>query len=144
LEKTQNWFNLPYLMKNVLCPCHSGSAYADCCQPFHKGGLPENALKLMRSRYSAYALCLPAYIMQTTHPANPSRDTAEWAQKILDFCRNTEFKSLEILDFQEEGSFATVTFTVGLVQNKKDASFTEKSRFEKVDGKWLYLSGQRS
>ena len=126
------------------CPCGTGKAYEACCKPFHQGLLPDNALGLMRSRYSAYALGLPAYIISTTHPANPQfcRDTAQWSHQISEFCLHTEFKKLEILDSQENGNFATVTFVAHLTQNKKDASFTEKSDFEKINGKWLYRSGQ--
>lgn len=125
------------------CPCKSSSPYANCCKPFHQGLLPDNALKLMRSRYSAYALCLPEYIIQTTHPANPqfNSDIARWAQNITDFCLNTQFVGLEILQFQEDHHLATVTFVAHLTQDNKDVSFTEKSYFEKKEGKWLYLSG---
>ena len=132
--------------RNIHCPCKSGNVYADCCKPFHEGSLPDTALKLMRSRYSAYALCIPAYIIHTTHPGSPqfSHDTAAWSKKISEFCTNTEFKNLEILDFQEKAPFATVTFVAHLTQNKKDVSFTEKSHFEKIKGKWLYRSGQLS
>jgi SEC-C motif-containing protein len=126
------------------CPCKSGNSYADCCRPFHEGTLPDTALKLMRSRYSAYALCIPSYIIHTTHPENPqfSHDTAAWSKSISEFCENTEFKNLEILHFQEKSPFATVTFFAHLTQNKKDVSFTEESYFEKIKGKWLYRSGQ--
>jgi uncharacterized protein YchJ len=51
---------------------------------------------------------------------------------------------LQILDFQEKLPLATVTFIAYLTQHQKDTSFKEKSRFEKVHGKWLYLSGQLS
>lgn len=132
--------------QDVPCPCKSGNTYANCCRPFHQGLLPDTALTLMRSRYSAYALCMPTYIIHTTHPGSPqfSYDTAQWAQKISDFCMNTEFKDLEILHFLENPTFATVTFIAHLTQNKKDTSFTEKSYFEKIKGKWLYRSGQLS
>jgi uncharacterized protein YchJ len=40
------------------------------------------------------------------------------------------------------GYFMTLFFTIGIIQGEKDVSFTEKSRFEKVKGKWLYRSGQ--
>lgn len=130
--------------KEKPCPCGSGSPYAACCKPFHQGQLPDSALKLMRSRYSAYALCLPDYIIRTTHPANPqfSTDTTQWSQKISEFCLHTEFKKLEILDFQENDNFATVTFVAHLAQDNKDATFTEKSWFEKINGQWLYRNGQ--
>ena len=88
----------------------------------------------MRSRYSAYALHLPDYIVATTHPDNPSPPG-----EISDFCLNTQFVGLTILAESEELPFATVTFHAHLTQQGQDASFTEKSLFEKVDGKWLYL-----
>lgn len=130
--------------KTMPCPCRSGMAYEVCCQPFHLGKRPDTALQLMRSRFSAYALCMPDYIIQTTHPANPQfcHDTAEWAQSISAFSSHTEFKDLEILDFQESCPSATVTFFAHLIQDKKDVSFTETSTFEQVQGKWLYRSGQ--
>jgi peptide deformylase len=130
----------------MLCPCGSGNSYAGCCKPFHQGKWPENALKLMRSRYSAYALRLPAYIILTTHPASPQfyHDTVQWAEQISQFCSTTEFKKLEILDFQEKDHFATVTFFAQVVQGAKDMSFTERSYFEKSKGRWFYRSGQLS
>lgn len=131
-------------MNETPCPCKSEKDYADCCKPFHQGRLPDTALQLMRSRYSAYALCLTDYIIHTTHPNNPAfqHNKVEWAQSISEFCLNTEFKNLEILNFEEKGSFATVTFVAHLVQGAKDVSFTEKSFFEKLNGKWLYLKGE--
>ena len=88
----------------------------------------------MRSRYAAYALHLPDYIVATTHADNPSPPG-----EISDFCLNTQFVGLTILAESEELPFATVTFHAHLTQQGQDASFTEKSLFEKVDGKWLYL-----
>lgn len=128
------------------CPCTSGHPYATCCGPFHQGKLPNTALQLMRSRYAAYALGLPEYIIKTTHPANPDfrRDSATWAEEILAFCKQTEFRGLEILDVQEKGSTATVTFIAHLVQNHHDVSFTEKSLFERVDGRWLYRAAENA
>lgn len=128
----------------MLCPCTSNQLYINCCQPFHDGQLPDTALKLMRSRFCAYALCIPSYIMSTTHPKNIqfNKDTFAWSQKIAESYANTEFKKLDILSFKEKGLFATVTFTADLMKNQQDISFTEKSEFEKVNGKWLYLSGQ--
>ncbi|HSX38389.1 MAG TPA: peptide deformylase [Chlamydiales bacterium] len=132
--------------KKILCPCRSGKLYEVCCRPFHLGKKPDTALQLMRSRYAAYALGIPDYIIHATHPASPQfcHDTEEWAQKITEFSSHTEFKDLKILGVQEGGSFATVTFIAHLVQDKKDVSFTEKSYFEKVKGKWLYRSGHLS
>lgn len=132
-------------MKNeeMECPCGSGRKYALCCGPFHQGALPESAVQLMRSRYSAYCLNLPDYLIQTTHPASPQfhPNRALWTQMISRFCQQTQFKKLEVLHAEEKGDFATVTFTAHLSQNKEDLSYTERSYFDKVKGRWLYRSG---
>lgn len=126
------------------CPCHSGKMYADCCQPLHSGALPENALALMRSRYAAYALKLSDYIVLTTHPKSAlyERNKDLWKAAIQRFAANTQFEGLEIHACQENGAHAEVTFTAHLMQGGKDASFTERSTFEQINGRWLYLAGQ--
>ena len=127
----------------MLCPCHSGKPYAECCQPFHQGVKPEIALQLMRSRYAAYALQLADYIMATTHPENPSysENRKVWAKQIGHFCQQTLFEGLEIMEWKEGEQEAFVTFKAILKQGGQEASFTEKSRFLKVKGRWLYHSG---
>lgn len=128
---------------SALCPCGTGKPYALCCEPFHQGQLPDSALKLMRSRYSAYALGLSGYIMATTHPLHPKfvHDSIQWSKEIALFCSTTQFHGLDIINHREKDTKGTVTFKAHLTQNKKDVSFTEKSRFEKMDGKWFYRSG---
>ena len=113
--------------RNRSCPCKSGMAYSECCKPFHDGQLPETALKLMRSRYSAYALCILAYIIHTTHPKNPQfcGDISEWSKEKFEFCKNTEFRDLEILNFEEEGLFATVILKIIFAQQFKVENLVE-------------------
>lgn len=126
------------------CPCCSGKEYDACCKPFHQGALPENALLLMRSRYSAYAFNLPDYIIATTHPASPqySENIFSWKRALTQFSRNSVFQKLDLLDFKEQGTLATVTFTAHISQNDRDATFTERSYFEKSKGRWMYRGGQ--
>lgn len=130
--------------KSKDCPCCSGKPYETCCGPFHSGQLPSNALLLMRSRYSAYALNLPDYIIQTTHPASPeySEDHQKWRHAIASFSNNSKFEKLEVLDFQENEHVASVTFVAHVKQKKQDQTFTEKSYFEKINGRWFYRVGQ--
>jgi SEC-C motif-containing protein len=132
-------------MHSALCPCHSGKSYSVCCKPYHTGKLPEHALALMRSRYSAYALQLTDYIMQTTHPQNPvySSDRRLWKKEIHSHYKETDFYGLKIVDFIDGSQEAYVTFTAFLKQASHDFSFTERSRFLKVNGKWLYESGEK-
>ncbi len=131
-------------MHQKLCPCCSGKPYSQCCQPFHKGVLPLNALALMRSRYSAYANQLPEYIIATTHPQHPQyhQNQSLWEKQILQFCQQTEFQKLEILEFVDGQNEAWVTFTAHLQQNKKDGTFIEKSHFVKLGKRWLYRDGE--
>lgn len=124
---------------NAPCPCHSGEKYKKCCQPYHRGILPSNALKLMRSRYSAYALNLSDYIIQTTHPNNPDYTDKidEWERSIQGFIQNTRFLGLKINEFIDGETVAYVTFEACL----DSGLFKEKSRFLKEKGRWLYESG---
>ena len=128
------------------CPCGSGKKYSACCEPFHHGTHPQSALELMRSRYSAYALGLARYIIDTTHPASPQfcLDREQWMKDVEAFCQEVSFDGLEVLGSQEAGNFATVTFVAHLSQDSKDESFTERSYFERVKNRWLYRSGQLS
>lgn len=123
------------------CPCFSGSTYELCCQSFHeKKRLPSSPLELMKSRYSAYSLGLADYIIETTHPNNPSyrNDRLVWRREILLFCASTTFSGLKILATAPN----KVTFKALLKVGDRDASFKEESTFEKLNSEWLYLSGK--
>lgn len=130
-------------VKEMACPCCSGKEYLDCCKPFHEGKLPKTASQLMRSRYSAYALSHLDYIIETTHPANPqyTENKFSWKRAISKFCASTSFQKLSILDCKEKNTLATVVFAAYIYQGQ-EAVFTEKSYFEKIGGKWLYLRGE--
>lgn len=126
------------------CPCQSHKSYEECCKPFHEGKeRPKTALDLMRSRYSAYSLGLVRYIIDTTHPSSPlfqKRTRAQIEEDIRHFCESSQFTGLEIVEAGENA----VTFIAHLEQGGSDASFKEKSRFAKQNGRWLYLSGTLS
>lgn len=122
------------------CPCHSGKPYEECCKPYHDGAFAPNALALMRSRYSAYALGLSSYIMNTTHPDNvqTKEPRQKWKDGIELFSNMTSFDGLEILSFTDGEKTATVVFRAILTQDGKDISFTEESLFNKMGKRWLY------
>lgn len=128
------------------CPCFSGLTYVQCCAPFHRGQPAPNALALMRSRYSAYATGNINYIIQTTHPKHQDQSQSLEVRReaIKQFCKTTSFEGLEILESEEGESVSYVTFHAILKQNNQNVSFTEKSKFEKIDSYWFYLSGDIS
>ncbi len=124
------------------CPCGSGRRLHRCCGPLHEGRPAPTAEALMRSRFAAYALGLVDYIIATTHPDGEAfeADEAAWRASIGAFCAATRFEGLVIEDAGDlpDGD-AWVTFTARLTQKGHDASFTEKSRFRRHDGRWCYL-----
>ena len=126
------------------CPCSSKALYHKCCKPFHDGIAPENAMKLMRSRYAAYALDLPDYIIGTTHPENSNfqTDTDAWREDLHKFSKLTQFDSLTVHEFVDGDEEAFVTFTAHLRQAGLDNTFKEKSRFKRLDGRWMYIEGE--
>lgn len=91
----------------------------------------------MRSRYSAYALGLVDYIVQTTHSKSRPADLAAWKEEIQAFCQQTDFVGLEI----EEAVGNEVTFYARLKRGAIDVSFREKSTFVEEDGRLTYVEG---
>ena len=126
------------------CPCCSGKPYANCCQKYHKGVVPENALALMRSRYAAYALGIANYLVDTTHPQSPHFvvDQKQWLHQIVAFSKHVSFDGLEILEFQPMEQESYVSFIAHLSQEGVDLTFSERSRFTKVGHVWKYLDGK--
>lgn len=124
-------------MKNA-CPCYSGNAYADCCQPLHAGTPAPDAERLMRSRYSAYALKLPEYILQTWHPdTRPKSLTQEDLGGI-------KWLKLQVLTHEQpDANTAFVKFVATFQSGKqKKEQLSEHSRFSRESGQWLYIDGQ--
>lgn len=52
------------------CPCLSGDTYDACCGPIHRGVVEApTAERLMRSRFSAFALGDADYLLASWHPS---------------------------------------------------------------------------
>ena len=59
------------------CPCLSGLQYGECCGPFHSGdAFAPTAERLMRSRYSAFAVGDADYLLATWHPTTRPAELA--------------------------------------------------------------------
>jgi SEC-C motif-containing protein len=127
---------------NSKCPCGSNKKYKQCCMIYHKGAKPKDALLLMKSRYSAYAIGNTNYILKTTHPNNLNftEDETQWKSDIKSFCDNTDFLRLEIIDYNLDENISFVTFKAKL----SSGDMVEKSKFLKENGIWLYESGEVS
>lgn len=118
------------------CPCGRGEAYARCCAPLHAGEAAPTAERLMRSRYSAFALGLTGYLLESWHPSTRPRT--------LELDPETRWLRLLVEPgdggpFDEEGF---VTFTA--IARTPEGRFEqrERSRFLREGGRWLYLDGE--
>ncbi|MCB9780013.1 MAG: zinc chelation protein SecC [Alphaproteobacteria bacterium] len=139
------------MSRDPRCPCRSGRRYRRCCQPLHQGRAAPSPEALMRSRFAAYALGDVAYIVATTDPSGPQwgADEGAWRADIERFCASTRFVGLRVEESgEEEGGEGFVVFHATLEQAGprgalQDASFGERSRFRRVDGRWRYWGGER-
>lgn len=136
-----------------LCPCQVSTtldflsqpvAYSDCCQPYHEGlDKAETAERLMRTRYSAFVLVMPEYIVKTTLPAQQALLDVESIEK---WARETNWVGLEIVEHTSKlgKRHAQVEFKAyytkpdGLPDGKQ-AAHHELSSFVKIEGRWYFL-----
>lgn len=129
--------------QKILCPCGSGLGYDICCGPYHAGKKAEDAMILMKSRYSAYAQHQYDYIISTTHPKSPlyMANAILWRTEIKKFSTATQFVKLEIFDYKAGPLESYVTFGAYLRQGDRDVSFKETSRFILENQAWFYVEG---
>ncbi|WP_181805789.1 YchJ family protein [Streptomyces shenzhenensis] len=115
------------------CPCGLAETYEKCCGRFHRGeAAAPTAEALMRSRYSAFVKRDEPYLLRTWHPrTRPAR---------LDLDPGMRWTGLEILA-TADGSPFHATGTVTFRASYRGGSLEERSRFERVDGAWVYLDG---
>ncbi|WP_156471552.1 YchJ family protein [Snodgrassella sp. CFCC 13594] len=126
----------------VVCPCgalnNKGHTrlLAECCGPYLRGARqPENAAVLMRSRYTAYACHDFDYIKRTWHPQTRPLDVG--AQENSVKWIGLTVTSHRILDAQHE----IVAFVARYKDNGRAEKLAETSRFECINGQWLYVDG---
>lgn len=123
------------------CPCGSGETYASCCRGLHRGRgsgrvTAPTAERLMRSRFSAFAVGDVSYLLSTWHPTTrPST---------LELDPGLEWRRLEILDVTAGGAHDD-TGTVAFIAHYWDAAGRrrgqqqENSAFVREDGQWFYV-----
>lgn len=120
----------------MTCPCGSGLAYADCCEPLiDNRRQAETAEELMRSRYAAYAVGDADHLFRTWHPATRPRDVDAGA---------LSWEGLEILDTEAGGvadDEGVVEFIAHYRSGRTPGRLHERSRFERRAGRWVYVDG---
>ncbi|WP_416969126.1 YchJ family protein [Streptomyces sp. 4F14] len=116
------------------CPCGLPQSYDACCGRYHAGPVAApTAEALMRSRYSAFVKGDSGYLVRTWHPGTrPGR---------LELDAGMRWTGLEILATQDGTAF----HSKGVVEFRasyRGGSLHEVSRFERVDGAWVYVDGE--
>ena len=124
----------PRQQSSPACPCGLAETYENCCGRFHRGeAAAPTAEALMRSRYSAFVRLDEPYLLRSWHPrTRPAR---------LDLDPGMRWTGLEILA-TTDGSAFHATGTVTFRASFRDGSLLERSRFERVEGAWVYLDGE--
>lgn len=122
------------------CPCGSREPYAACCGALHEGraaGGPTapTAERLMRSRFSAFAVGDAAYLLASWHPST--------RPATIDLADDLEWRQLEILG-STGGGEADQQGTVEFVAYFQDATGQlgqqrENSAFVRTAGEWFYV-----
>ena len=124
------------------CPCGTGLVYGECCGPLHLGlATARTAERLMRSRYSAFAVGDPAYLLRSWHP-----DTRP---ATLDLDADTRWLWLEIVRVERGGELDAhgvvefrAKYRVDAPSGRSSAVQHEVSSFARVDGAWVYVDGE--
>ena len=128
--------------KPNLCPCGSTQTYEYCCEPFHKNFQAPTCEALMRSRYSAFVFGLVDYLYETTHPSHRSKSLRD---EIVFTCKKVAWTKLEVLSTWQGGindKVGKVSFCAFFIQEGKEGSHIEHSRFKRFEKKWFYVDGE--
>lgn len=119
------------------CLCGSGNVYGRCCGPLHRGEAAPSPERLMRSRYSAFALGDARYLADTWHPrTRPER---------IDIDPDVHWVGLRILDAPAVGAGTTggiVEFRARWRHGAEAGEQHERSRFRLAAGRWWYLDAE--
>jgi SEC-C motif-containing protein len=119
------------------CPCGTGLPYVECCGRLHAGeASAATAEQLMRSRYSAFAVDEPGYLLATWHSTTRPRS--------LDLDASVRWTGLDVLAASGGGLLAaegTVEFRAHWVADGHRGDQHEISRFLREDGAWRYVDG---
>ena len=120
-------------MDGLACPCGLGDDYEACCGRLHAGAPAPTAEALMRSRYSAFAVGDPDYLLRTWHPADRPAELA------LD--PDIRWTRLAVLETKGGGLFdsvGTVRFRAVYARDGKRGVHAETSRFVRDGERWSY------
>ncbi len=121
-------------MSTSPCPCGSKQEFVQCCGLYISGqALAPHPETLMRSRYVAFCRNDIEYLKKTWHPETYPEELGQEEP--------SNWIGLEIIEASEEGDEGEVEFKAQLIYDNKLETLHELSYFDKIEGQWLYHSG---
>ncbi len=123
-------------MNKEQCYCGSYKSFENCCQIYISGiQKAPTALKLMRSRYSAYVVHDAEYLWETTHILERKSYSKT---EILNWAISNQWQKLEIIYSSE----FIVEFKAYFLNDKlQNQVHQERSIFKFENGGWFYVNG---
>ncbi len=118
------------------CPCTSGDTFGSCCGPVIDTGAAPTAVRLMRSRFTAFAVGDTGHLLRTWHPSTRPAG--------LELDGDVRWIRLDILSHERGGPFDTdgvVEFAAFHRDGDGPGVLRERSRFVRVDRIWSYVDG---
>ena len=117
------------------CPCLSGSTIGDCCGPVLDGATAApTAERLMRSRFTAFAVGDEGHLLRSWHPSTRPAS--------LDLDPGVRWYRLDVLRTERGGPFDQEGLVEFVAHHRGPEGAGQQhgeSRFRRERGAWLYV-----
>lgn len=124
------------------CLCGSNQPAISCCTPILSGEQKAaTAERLMRARYSAFALGNIDFLGQSLHPEHRNDHDVEATRR---WAENSEWLGLQIVDTEKGGvddSVGVVEFIATFKEKGVVRHHHERSNFSKAGDEWFFVDG---
>jgi SEC-C motif-containing protein len=128
------------------CPCGSGKTFGECCAPLLSGAVQaKTAEALMRARYTAYVTVAIDFLMDTLVKPEGVDTTDADIEGTKAWSEQSTWNGLTIVRTEKGGeadSEGVVEFEADYTRHGLRDKYHETANFKKVDGTWLYESGE--
>ncbi|MEZ8133486.1 MAG: SEC-C motif-containing protein [Polaribacter sp.] len=124
---------------NESCFCGNQLSFSQCCKPYLEAKVsPDTPEKLMRSRYSAYALGgYGEYLLKTWFPPMAKNlSVSELSEK------TQQWINLDVLGSGQKDNEGWVEFKATYQEEKVKSILHEKSVFTRIGAQWFYIGGE--
>lgn len=124
---------------NESCFCGNQLSFSQCCKHYLEAKVsPDTPEKLMRSRYSAYALGgYGEYLLKTWFPPMAKNlSVSELSEK------TQQWINLDVLGSGQKDNEGWVEFKATYQEEKVKSILHEKSVFTRIGAQWFYIGGE--